>query len=92
MRLRRLLKRPDFSKAPRGANENVSPYAISLDLRPEPPSLGDRVLVWAGQLTALVLAAGLSFWAGTRYAPIPKAPAVATHRTASHTIRRQPTI
>jgi hypothetical protein len=92
MKLRRLWKSPDFSKGPRGANENVSPYAISLDLRPEPPSPGDRVLVWAGQLTALVLVAGLSFWAGTHYAPMPKVPVMAVHRAASHIAKRQPAL
>jgi len=95
MKLRRLLKRPDFTKAPRGANENVSPYALHLDLRPEPPSMGDRVWVWAGQLTVLVLVAGLSFWAGTRthaVSPNPAPPVKASpvHREHAAHISRAP--
>ena len=39
-----------------------------------------RLWVWAGQLTVLVLVAGLSFWAGTHYAAAPKAPAATVHQ------------
>jgi hypothetical protein len=96
MKLRRLLKRPDFMKAPPGAhgyaNENVSPYGLQLDLRPEPPSLEARLLVWAGQLTVLLLVASLSFWAGTRFhsQPLP-AVQVQPHTTATfHRTPRNP--